>query len=152
MASCFAAGLTALSACAALIARERDGGLGQRIEIPLSDALLEASGIITTPAEKQAPMRGGAFAPGLHRSRDDQVLCFTSGVHRHLLGLARISGNALRLGLLVSAAVAVMAAVAALSVRDADAASTIVRHRREPSTARGASRNIWLPQAVVIYK
>lgn len=93
LASCFAAGLTALSACAALIARERDGGLGQRIEIPLSDALLEASGIITTRAEKQAPMRGGAFAPGLYRSRDDQVLCFTSGVHRHLLGLARISGN-----------------------------------------------------------
>lgn len=93
LASCFAAGLTALSACAALIARERDGGLGQRIEVPLSDALLEASGIITTRVEKQAPMRGGAFAPGLYRSRDDKVMCFTSGVHRHLLGLARVSGN-----------------------------------------------------------
>jgi crotonobetainyl-CoA:carnitine CoA-transferase CaiB-like acyl-CoA transferase len=94
LASCFAAGLAALSACAALIARERDGGLGQRIEIPLSDALLEASGILTTRVEKQAPMRGGVFAPGLYRSRDDQVLCFTSGVFRHLEGLARISGNA----------------------------------------------------------
>jgi len=93
LASCFAAGLTALSACAALFARERDGGLGQRIEIPLSDALLEASGILTTRVEKQAPMRGGVFAPGLYRSRDDQVMCFTSGVHRHLVGLARISGN-----------------------------------------------------------
>ena len=87
-------GLAALSACAALIARERDGGLGQRIEIPLADALLEASGILTTRVEKQAPMRGGVFAPGLYRSRDDQVLCFTSGVFRHLEGLARISGNA----------------------------------------------------------
>src|ERR1700733_4396212 len=46
LASCFAAGMTALSACASLIARERDGGLGQRIEIPLSDALLEGSGIL----------------------------------------------------------------------------------------------------------
>jgi crotonobetainyl-CoA:carnitine CoA-transferase CaiB-like acyl-CoA transferase len=93
LASCFAAGMTALSACAALIARERDGGLGQRIEIPLSDALLEGSGILTTRVEKQAPMRGGVFAPGLYRSRDDQVMCFTTGVHRHLVGLARISGN-----------------------------------------------------------
>jgi len=93
LASCFAAGMAALSACAALIARERDGGLGQRVEIPLADALLEASGILTTRVEKQAPMRGGVFAPGLYRSRDDQVLCFTSGVHRHLLGLARVSGN-----------------------------------------------------------
>ena len=93
LASCFAAGMTALSACAALIARERDGGLGQRIEIPLSDALLEGSGILTTRVEKQAPMRGGVFAPGLYRSRDDQVMCFTSGAFRHLAGLARISGN-----------------------------------------------------------
>ena len=93
LASCFAAAMTALSACAGLIARERDGGLGQRIEIPLSDALLEGSGILTTRVEKQAPMRGGVFAPGLYRSRDDQVMCFTSGAHRHLVGLARISGN-----------------------------------------------------------
>lgn len=93
LASCFAAGMAALSACAALIARERDGGVGQRIEIPLSDALLEASGILTTQVEKQTPMRGGAFAPGLYRSRDDKVMCFTSGVHHHVLGLARISGN-----------------------------------------------------------
>ncbi len=93
LASCFAAGMAALSACAALIARERDGGLGQRIEIPLSDALLEGSGILTTRVEKQAPMRGGVFAPGLYRSRDDQVMCFTSGVYRHLEGLARVSGN-----------------------------------------------------------
>ena len=93
LASCFAAGLAALSACAALIARERDGGLGQRVEIPLADALLEGSGILTTQVEKQAPMRGGVFAPGLYRSRDDQVMCFTSGVFRHLEGLARMSGN-----------------------------------------------------------
>ena len=93
LASCFAAAMTALSACAALIARERDGGLGQRIEIPLSDALLEGSGILTTRVEKQAPMRGGVFAPGLYRSRDDQVMCFTSGAFRHLAGLARVSGN-----------------------------------------------------------
>ena len=93
LASCFAACMTALSACAALIARERDGGLGQRIEVPLSDALLEGSGIITTRVEKQVPMRGGAFAPGLYRSRDEKVMCFTSGVHRHLLELARVSGN-----------------------------------------------------------
>ena len=94
LASCFAAAMTALSACAALIARERDGGLGQRVEIPLADALLEGSGILTTRVEKQAPMRGGVFAPGLYRSRDDQVMCFTSGAYRHLVGLARISGNA----------------------------------------------------------
>jgi crotonobetainyl-CoA:carnitine CoA-transferase CaiB-like acyl-CoA transferase len=94
LASCFAASMTALSACAALIARERDGGLGQRVEIPLSDALLEGSGILTTRVEKQTPMRGGVFAPGLYRSRDDQVMCFTSGVFRHLQGLARVSGNA----------------------------------------------------------
>jgi crotonobetainyl-CoA:carnitine CoA-transferase CaiB-like acyl-CoA transferase len=94
LASCFAASLTALSACAALIARERDGGLGQRIEIPLADAVLEANGILTTRVEKQAPMRGGVFAPGLYRSRDGQVLCFTSGAFRHLEGLATVSGNA----------------------------------------------------------
>jgi crotonobetainyl-CoA:carnitine CoA-transferase CaiB-like acyl-CoA transferase len=93
LASCFTAGMTALSACAGLIARERDGGLGQRIEIPLSDALLEGSGILTTRVEMQAPMRGGVFAPGLYRSRDDQVMCFTTGAHRHLVGLARLSGN-----------------------------------------------------------
>jgi crotonobetainyl-CoA:carnitine CoA-transferase CaiB-like acyl-CoA transferase len=93
LASCFAAGMAALSACAALIARDRDGGLGQRIEIPLADALLEGSGILTTRVEKQAPMRGGVFAPGLYRSRDDQVMCFTSGAFRHLAGLARVSGN-----------------------------------------------------------
>src|SRR5215469_1496554 len=94
LASSFAASMAALSACAALIARERDGGLGQRIEIPLADALLEGSGILTTRVEKQVPMRGGVFAPGLYRSRDDQVMCFTSGVFRHLEGLARVSGNA----------------------------------------------------------
>jgi crotonobetainyl-CoA:carnitine CoA-transferase CaiB-like acyl-CoA transferase len=38
-------------------------------------------------------MRGGVFAPGLYRSRDGKVLCFTSGVYRHLTGLARVSGN-----------------------------------------------------------
>jgi len=38
-------------------------------------------------------MRGGVFAPGLYRSRDDRVMCFTSGAFRHLAGLARISGN-----------------------------------------------------------
>jgi crotonobetainyl-CoA:carnitine CoA-transferase CaiB-like acyl-CoA transferase len=38
-------------------------------------------------------MRGGVFAPGLYRSRDDQVMCFTSGAFRHLAGLARVSGN-----------------------------------------------------------
>jgi crotonobetainyl-CoA:carnitine CoA-transferase CaiB-like acyl-CoA transferase len=93
LASCFAAGITALSACAALIARDRDGGLGQRIEIPLADALLEGSGILTTKVEKQTPMRGGVFAPGVYRSRDDQAMCFTSGVFRHLAALARVSGN-----------------------------------------------------------
>ncbi len=82
LASCFAAGMTALSACAALIARERDGGLGQRVEIPLSDALLEGSGILTTRVEKQEPMRGRRLRAGtLPVARDGQVMCFTSGVH-----------------------------------------------------------------------
>ena len=72
LASCFTAGMTALSACAALIARERDGGLGQRIEIPLSDALLEGSGILTTRVEKQAPCgaassRRGSTGPATTR-------------------------------------------------------------------------------------
>jgi crotonobetainyl-CoA:carnitine CoA-transferase CaiB-like acyl-CoA transferase len=93
LASCFAAGITALSACAALIARDRDGGQGQRVEVPLSDALLEGSGILTTQVEKPVPMRGGVFAPGVYRSRDDQPMCFTTGVFRHLAGLARVSGN-----------------------------------------------------------
>jgi crotonobetainyl-CoA:carnitine CoA-transferase CaiB-like acyl-CoA transferase len=94
LASCFAAGLTALAASAALIARARDGGLGQRIEVPLSDALLEASSIVSTQAEVKGPPEPiFAFAPALYRSRDDRVLCNTIVVYRHLVALARAAGR-----------------------------------------------------------
>ena len=85
--------MTALSACAALIARERDGGLGQRIEIPLSDALLEGSGILTTRVEKQAPCGAASSRPGSTGRATTRCMCFTSGAFRHLAGLARVSGN-----------------------------------------------------------
>ena len=93
LASSFAAAMAALSACAALFARERDGGLGQRIETPLSDGLLEASGIMTTTVEKRSPVPGFGLGGGLYRSRDDQVVTICMGVHRHLVELARVSGR-----------------------------------------------------------
>jgi crotonobetainyl-CoA:carnitine CoA-transferase CaiB-like acyl-CoA transferase len=94
LASCFAAGMAALSVSAALIARERDGGAGQRVEAPLSDALLEASGIMTTRIEKFKPLRaGGFFAGGLYRTRDDKVIECSFGVYRHVVALAHAAGR-----------------------------------------------------------
>src|SRR5262249_48521426 len=94
LASCFAAGLAALSASAALVARARDGGIGQRIEVPLADALLEASSIVSTTTEVRGPPEPiFAFAPALYRSRDDRVLCCTIVVYRHLVALAQAAGR-----------------------------------------------------------
>jgi crotonobetainyl-CoA:carnitine CoA-transferase CaiB-like acyl-CoA transferase len=94
LASCFAAGLAALATTAALIARVRDGGLGQKIEIPLSDALLEASSIVSTSWENRGPPDPiQAFAPGLYRTKDDRVLCCTIVVYRHLVALAHAMGR-----------------------------------------------------------
>jgi crotonobetainyl-CoA:carnitine CoA-transferase CaiB-like acyl-CoA transferase len=93
LASCFAASLAALSASAALIARERDGGAGQRIEIPLSDALLEGSGILMTQIEKPGPGLGPGFAPAVYRARDNRVLMLSIAVYRHLPMLAKAAGR-----------------------------------------------------------
>ena len=79
LASAFAAGMAALSATAALIARDRDGGLGQRIETPMSDALLEASSIVTTRIEKNPPFVGAGYNFDLGTNTIDASYVATAG-------------------------------------------------------------------------
>ncbi len=94
LASCFAAAMTALSATAALIARARDGGLGQRIEVPMSDALLEGSGVGSVTPEHRGPTDPfWALATGLYRSKDNGIVNYATTVFRHLPILARAAGR-----------------------------------------------------------
>jgi hypothetical protein len=57
---------------------------------------------------------------------------------RTVAGRAEANMTAFHDGLLVCAGVAVAAALAALAVRDADAASTMIRHRRNTPAASAA--------------
>lgn len=93
LASCFGATMGALAACAALIARARDG-VGQFVEVPLSDALLEASGMGSLKIERRGPPDPlWAHVPGLYRSRDNRVLYFSTTIFRHLVALAQAAGR-----------------------------------------------------------
>jgi crotonobetainyl-CoA:carnitine CoA-transferase CaiB-like acyl-CoA transferase len=93
IASVFAAGLGALAVAGALVARDRDGA-GQHIEVPLSDALLEASGIASTTIARPEPFGPVmAFGAAIYRARDARVLCVPIVVHRHLAALAQAAGK-----------------------------------------------------------
>jgi crotonobetainyl-CoA:carnitine CoA-transferase CaiB-like acyl-CoA transferase len=80
--SVFAAIEGVMAIVAALIARERDG-LGQRIEVPLSDALLEAAGLAALSLERNAPPSTD-FGTGLYRCLDGRYIALFGIWFRHL--------------------------------------------------------------------
>jgi crotonobetainyl-CoA:carnitine CoA-transferase CaiB-like acyl-CoA transferase len=87
----FAAFLSAISVVMALSARDRDGGAGQRIEVPLYDAMFTAygyrlqrvAGAVAPPgglAAVAAGRRSGAFALfGPHQCQDKRWIYFHAG-------------------------------------------------------------------------
>ncbi|MDR5698500.1 CaiB/BaiF CoA-transferase family protein [Agromyces aerolatus] len=91
LASVFAALETAMAVGAALIARDRDGR-GQRIEVPLFDALFEASGVQGMSLER-SPLRGTSFGSGLFRCADGRHLTFVAQWFRHLVWFVEAAGR-----------------------------------------------------------
>lgn len=91
LASVFAALESAMGVAAALIARDRDGR-GQRIEVPLFDALFEASGVQSMSLER-SPLRGANFGSGLYRCADGRHVTFVAQWFRHLVWFVEAAGN-----------------------------------------------------------
>jgi crotonobetainyl-CoA:carnitine CoA-transferase CaiB-like acyl-CoA transferase len=94
LASCFGGCEAALAVAAALIARVRDGGLGQRVEVPLTDALLEAAYGAAVKVEVRQPSSPfWVCVPGLYRCRDNRIINLSTTVFRHIVALARAVGR-----------------------------------------------------------
>jgi crotonobetainyl-CoA:carnitine CoA-transferase CaiB-like acyl-CoA transferase len=94
LASCFGGCQAALAIVAALVARDRDAGLGQRIEVPLSDALLEAAhGEAMKVEAPQPPSAFWVCVPGLYRTSDNRIINLSTVVFRHIVALAKAAGR-----------------------------------------------------------
>ncbi len=92
LASAFAGGLGAASIMAALVARQRDG-LGQRVEVPLFDAMLEANGVVATTIEKpEAASPILAFGTGLYTCADGRNIAMIDVQFRHFEALVDAAG------------------------------------------------------------
>ena len=89
--SVFAALEAAVAVVGALIARERDG-LGQRVEMPLFDALFEAGGAIPRMERTSEPFRFGDFALAWYRCADGRWIAIGSAWFRHLEWFVRAAG------------------------------------------------------------
>jgi crotonobetainyl-CoA:carnitine CoA-transferase CaiB-like acyl-CoA transferase len=83
LASLFAAVHAGIGVAAALVARERDGG-GQRVEVPLSDALLEGVGSRGLAFERNPPRGMANLGSGIYRGSDGRPLTFLANWHHHL--------------------------------------------------------------------
>ena len=89
--SVFAALEAAVAVVGALIARERDG-LGQRVEMPLFDALFEAGGATPLVERSSEPFRVGDFALAWYRCADGRWIAIGSAWFRHLEWFVRAAG------------------------------------------------------------
>jgi crotonobetainyl-CoA:carnitine CoA-transferase CaiB-like acyl-CoA transferase len=96
LASVFGASQAALAVAAALIARDRDG-LGQRIEVPLFGAALEAQGARLVSYERR-PRGGRALGSGLYRAADGGYVSFVATRIEHLKRLLEAADAAASLG------------------------------------------------------
>jgi crotonobetainyl-CoA:carnitine CoA-transferase CaiB-like acyl-CoA transferase len=88
--SVFAALESSVAVVGALIARDRDG-LGQRIEMPLFDALFEAGGAGVI-MERPQPFKYGDLALAWYRCADDRYIALGSAWFRHLEWFVRAAG------------------------------------------------------------
>jgi crotonobetainyl-CoA:carnitine CoA-transferase CaiB-like acyl-CoA transferase len=88
--SVFAALESAVAVGGALIARDRDG-LGQRVEMPLFDALFEA-GAAGPVIERPEPFKYGDLALAWYRCADDRYIALASAWFRHLEWFVRAAG------------------------------------------------------------
>jgi crotonobetainyl-CoA:carnitine CoA-transferase CaiB-like acyl-CoA transferase len=89
--SVFAALEAAVAVVGALIGRERDG-LGQRVEMPLFDALFEAGGATPVVERSSEPFRIGDFALAWYRCADGRWIAIGSAWFRHLEWFVRAAG------------------------------------------------------------
>jgi crotonobetainyl-CoA:carnitine CoA-transferase CaiB-like acyl-CoA transferase len=89
--SVFGALEAAVAVVGALIARDRDG-LGQRIEMPLFDALFEAGGAQAV-IERPSPFKYADFALAWYRCADGRYIALASAWFRHLEWFVRAAGR-----------------------------------------------------------
>ncbi len=88
--SVFAALESAVAVVGALIARDRDG-LGQRVQMPLFDALFEAGGAGPV-VERPEPFKYGDLALAWYRCADGRYIALASAWFRHLEWFVRAAG------------------------------------------------------------
>lgn len=94
LASVTAACLGAYAIAGALVARNRDG-VGQHVEVPLADAMLELNGIMAIRMEHPDPADPWlAFGLGLYRGSDGRVLNLNCVQYRHLAAALDAAGVA----------------------------------------------------------
>jgi crotonobetainyl-CoA:carnitine CoA-transferase CaiB-like acyl-CoA transferase len=91
LASVFAALEASVAVVGALIARERDGE-GQRVEMPLFDALFEAGGATPRMERSSEPLKFGDFALAWYRCADGRWIAIGSAWFRHLEWFVQAAG------------------------------------------------------------